>query len=155
MRLDCLKFCSLLFPLDFLEYRRNRINKKLISEKFTCKMGNTKEKGTPIDTISGNMIFEPILEDGVFRFDCTSDDRAAAFPSFSFMKSKDRDTPISSQKLPTYVPVFERLLGQQIVKLKVSFCIDIVVCLLVSCNYCFYCERLLHRYCSCYIYIIF
>lgn len=108
-------------PLISLGYRRNRTNKKLISEKFTCKMGNGKEKGTIKDTISGNMIFEPILEDGVFRFDCSANDRAAAYPSFSFIKSKDRDTPISSQKLPTYIPAFECLLGQQIVKLEVCF----------------------------------
>lgn len=85
-------------------------------------MANAKEEGTTKDTtISGNMIFEPILEDSVFRFDCSANDRAAAYPSFSFIKPKDRDTPISSQKLPTYIPVFECLLGQQIVKLEVCF----------------------------------
>lgn len=98
-------------------------------------MGNTKEKGITIDTLSGNMIFEPILEDGVFRFDCSANDRAAAYPSFSFIKSKDRDTPISSQKLATYVPVFECHLGQQIVKLQVRFRINIIVCHLISCSY--------------------
>ncbi|XP_022145307.1 uncharacterized protein LOC111014792 [Momordica charantia] len=98
--------------------RRKKINQKLISGSFTCKMADGKERGITTDTISGNMIFEPILEDGVFRFDCSSHDRAAAYPSFSFLRSEDRDTPISSQKLPTYVPVFECLLGQQIVKLE-------------------------------------
>lgn len=108
--------------------RRKKINQKLISGSFTCKMADGKERGITTDTISGNMIFEPILEDGVFRFDCSSHDRAAAYPSFSFLRSKDRDTPISSQKLPTYVPVFECLLGQQIVKLEVCFCINIIIC---------------------------
>ncbi|GLU05271.1 hypothetical protein SLE2022_223800 [Rubroshorea leprosula] len=64
------------------------------------------------------MIFEPILEDGVFRFDCSSDDRNAAFPSLSFTNTKLRDTPILIHKVPSYIPTFQSLLGQQIVKLE-------------------------------------
>lgn len=70
---------------------------------------------------SGSMIFEPILEDGVFRFDCSANDRDAAYPSISFVNSKDRDTPITTQKVPLYTPTFECLLEQQIVKLEVSY----------------------------------
>ncbi|KAK4401021.1 Alpha-glucosidase 2 [Sesamum angolense] len=40
------------------------------------------------ETRSGKMIFEPILEEGVFRFDCSADDRNAAFPSISFENPK-------------------------------------------------------------------
>ncbi|XP_058777569.1 uncharacterized protein LOC131651863 isoform X2 [Vicia villosa] len=72
------------------------------------------------DVRSGNMIFEPILDDGVFRFDCSADDRDAAYPSISFLNSKDRDTPITSKthKLPSYIPTFECLLEQQVVQLE-------------------------------------
>ncbi|XP_024032277.1 uncharacterized protein LOC21405522 isoform X2 [Morus notabilis] len=67
---------------------------------------------------SGDMIFEPILEDGVFRFDCSESARAEAFPSFSFVNSSVRDTPIKSHNSPSYVPTFKSLLGQQTVKLE-------------------------------------
>lgn len=70
---------------------------------------------------SGDMIFEPILEDGVFRFDCSESARAEAFPSFSFVNSSVRDTPIKSHNSPSYVPTFKSLLGQQIVKLEVTY----------------------------------
>ncbi|KAL0327711.1 UNVERIFIED_CONTAM: Alpha-glucosidase 2 [Sesamum angustifolium] len=65
------------------------------------------------------MIFEPILEEGVFRFDCSADDRHAAFPSISFENSKVRDTPlVNVHKVPTYIPSFECVLGQQIVTVE-------------------------------------
>ncbi|KAK7367097.1 hypothetical protein VNO80_09106 [Phaseolus coccineus] len=64
------------------------------------------------------MIFQPIVEDGVFRFDCSVKDREAASPSISFVNGKDRDTPISTEKVPLYNPTFEIRLEQQIVKLE-------------------------------------
>ncbi|GMN40734.1 hypothetical protein TIFTF001_009967 [Ficus carica] len=67
---------------------------------------------------AGDMIFEPILEDGVFRFDCSASDRNEAFPSLSFVNSSARDTPIKSHTTPSYVPTFKSLLGQQIVKFE-------------------------------------
>ncbi|WJX61497.1 alpha-glucosidase [Trifolium repens] len=71
------------------------------------------------DVRKGNMIFEAILDDGVFRFDCSVDDREAAYPSISFVNSKDRDTPITStHKVPSYTPTFECLLEQQVVQLE-------------------------------------
>ena len=81
--------------------------------------GQTVTSGS--DVRSGSMIFEPILEDGVFRFDCSVNDRDAAYPSISFANSRDRDTPISTQKVPLYIPTFECLLEQQVVKLEVSY----------------------------------
>lgn len=70
---------------------------------------------------SGKMIFEPILRDGVFRFDCGSHGRANAFPSLSFAYAKERDKPITSNTAyPSYVPTFECLFDQQIVTLEVS-----------------------------------
>jgi hypothetical protein len=73
------------------------------------------------DVRSGNMVFEPILDDGVFRFDCSLNDRDAAYPSISFANSKDRETPITgTHKVPTYIPTFECLLEQQVVQLEVS-----------------------------------
>lgn len=78
---------------------------------------------------SGKMVFEPILEEGVFRFDCSEDDRNAAFPSISFENAKLRDTPmLNVHKLPTYIPTFECVMGQQIVNLEVVFYITQFLC---------------------------
>lgn len=76
------------------------------------------------DVGSGNMIFEPILDDGVFRFDCSVNDRDAAYPSISFVNSRDRETPITTHKVPSYTPTFDCLLEQQVVKLEVSYFIS-------------------------------
>ncbi|CAA6669563.1 unnamed protein product [Spirodela intermedia] len=59
------------------------------------------------------MIFEAILEDGIFRFDCSTDDRLAAFPSLSFVDPQTREVPIKSSRVPEYVPSFEAKCGQQ------------------------------------------
>ncbi|KAF2308928.1 hypothetical protein GH714_024529 [Hevea brasiliensis] len=56
-------------------------------------MAGHEEKTVTSDAKAGNMIFEPILEDGVFRFDCS-------YPSLSFINTKDRDTPIISHPVP-------------------------------------------------------
>ncbi|KAF2308919.1 hypothetical protein GH714_024092 [Hevea brasiliensis] len=74
-------------------------------------MAGHEEKTVTSDAKAGNMIFEPILEDGVFRFDCS-------YPSLSFINTKDRDTPIISHPVPSYIPTFECVLGKQIVKLE-------------------------------------
>ncbi|KMZ74917.1 alpha-glucosidase, family GH31 [Zostera marina] len=68
--------------------------------------------------ISGVMVFEPILEEGVFRFDCSANDKQSAFPSVSFIDPKERDIAIISQKLPQYVPICECIHGQQIVNIQ-------------------------------------
>ncbi|XP_021895549.1 uncharacterized protein LOC110812931 isoform X2 [Carica papaya] len=81
-------------------------------------MAESKGKTLIAEVNPRKMIFEPILEDGVFRFDCSENDREAAYPSLSFMRSKDRDTPISSPQLPSYTPTYESRSGQQIVKLE-------------------------------------
>ncbi|XP_006432805.2 lysosomal alpha-glucosidase [Citrus clementina] len=70
------------------------------------------------DVVSGDMIFEPVLEDGVFRFDCSASDRQAAYPSLSFVNGKDRDTPISTYMRPLYTPTYQSVRGQQLVKLE-------------------------------------
>ncbi|KAL0297456.1 UNVERIFIED_CONTAM: Alpha-glucosidase 2 [Sesamum radiatum] len=71
------------------------------------------------ETRSGKMIFEPILEEGVFRFDCSADDRNAAFPSISFENPEVRDTPlVNVNNIPTYIPSFECVLGQQILTIE-------------------------------------
>ncbi|CDP07164.1 unnamed protein product [Coffea canephora] len=78
-------------------------------------------EGTAVtgDMRSGNMIFEPILEDGVFRFDCSTNDRNAAFPSVSFVNPVDRETPtFNGHRVPSYIPTFECVLGQQIVNIE-------------------------------------
>jgi hypothetical protein len=91
-------------------------------KRLISKMAGSEEKPLTADAVSGDMIFQPILEDGVFRFD-SSNDRDAAFPSLSFINTKDRDVPITTHKMPVYTPTFECLLGQQIVKIEVSCCI--------------------------------
>jgi hypothetical protein len=70
---------------------------------------------------SGQMVFEPISEEGVFRFDCSADHRAKAYPSLSFANQTVRETPIKavSFKVPQFIPHFECAYGQQNVKIKV------------------------------------
>ncbi|XAR70737.1 Alpha-glucosidase [Bertholletia excelsa] len=71
------------------------------------------------DAKSGKMIFETIIEDGIFRFDCSADHRNAVFPSLSFVNPKDRETPImSGHKVPSHIPTFECVRGQQIVQIE-------------------------------------
>ncbi|XP_034704565.1 alpha-glucosidase 2-like isoform X1 [Vitis riparia] len=97
---------------------RKRVKKRLIGERLVIKMAEYEGKVVPADFTSGNMLFEPILEEGVFRFDCSSDDRDAAFPSLSFTNQKNRDMPIMNHKVPMYTPTFECVLGQQIVTIE-------------------------------------
>lgn len=99
-----------------------RKKERLTCRGLVCKMADYEETkvATIGDVTSGNMIFEAILEDGVFRFDCSADDRVAAYPSFSFTNTKIRDTPIQCQTVPSFTPTFETRLGEQIVKLEVS-----------------------------------
>lgn len=82
--------------------------------------------GAPVatsdDMSSCQMVFEPILEEGVFRFDCSADHRAKAYPSLSFADQTVRETPIKavSSKVPEFVPHFECGRGQQKVEIKVQ-----------------------------------
>ena len=106
-----------------MECRRKDENKRFIDAILVYSQMAGRE-GTAVtgDIRSGNMIFEPILEDGVFRFDCSTDDRNAAFPSVSFVNPVGRETPISSDhRVPSYIPTFECVLGQQIVKIEVNY----------------------------------
>ncbi|CAL5359371.1 unnamed protein product [Camellia sinensis] len=95
--------------------RKKRINKRLI----VSKMAEFEEMAVTSDVKSGNMVFEPVLEEGVFRFDCIADHRNATFPSLSFVNPKDRDTPImTSHNVSSYIPTFECVLGEQIVQIE-------------------------------------
>ncbi|KAG5524479.1 hypothetical protein RHGRI_031218 [Rhododendron griersonianum] len=99
----------------FHSIRKKRINKRLV----VSNMAELEATAVTSDMESGNMVFEPILEEGVFRFDCSPDHRNAALPSVSFVNSKDRDTPMmGSQQVPSYTPTFECVHGQQIVQLE-------------------------------------
>lgn len=70
-------------------------------------------------TGAGEIVFFPILEMGVFRFDCSVNDRDAAFPSLSFADPKAREIPISNHgKLPEFLPSFERIRDEQIVMIQ-------------------------------------
>ena len=101
--------------------KKKRVKKRLIGERLVLKMAEYEGKVVPADFTSGNMLFKPILEEGVFLFDCSSDDRDAAFPSLSFTNQKNRDMPIMNHKVPMYTPTFECVLGQQIVTIEVSY----------------------------------
>ena len=103
-----------------LACRKKRLSRKLTGERLISKMADHEQKAVTADASSGDMIFQPILEDGVFRFDCPPSDRDATYPSLSFINSKDRETPIMSHKAPLYTPTFECLFERQIVKIEVS-----------------------------------
>ncbi|CAK9148545.1 unnamed protein product, partial [Ilex paraguariensis] len=102
--------------------RPKRVNKRLSGERLVVsKMAGYERMTVTSDVKSGNMVFEPILEEGVLRFDCSADDRNVALPSLSFVNPKDRETPImTTDKAPSFTPTFECVLGQQIVNLQVS-----------------------------------
>ncbi|KAL5550807.1 hypothetical protein UlMin_000983 [Ulmus minor] len=102
-------------PFGFV--RERRPSKKLLSGRLISKMAEHETKAFTEDA-SRDMTFEPILEDGVFRFDCSASDRDAAYPSLSFVNSQARDTPLKSHSVPLYIPNFKSLSGQQIVKLE-------------------------------------
>ncbi|KAK3029744.1 hypothetical protein RJ639_038021, partial [Escallonia herrerae] len=100
--------------------RKNRVNERLIGKRLmVSKMAEHEGTSVTSDVTSGNMLFEPILGEGIFRFDCSAADRNAAFPSLSFVNPKNRETPIiTSDKLPSYTPTFECVLKQQIVTVE-------------------------------------
>ncbi|XP_051119178.1 uncharacterized protein LOC127243279 [Andrographis paniculata] len=98
--------------------RKTAAKRKLVDRRPIVLSMMAGHEGTPSssEVRSGKMIFEPILEEGVFRFDCSADDRNAAFPSFSFKNPNVRDTPLMNvHKIPTYTPNFECAMGQQVV----------------------------------------
>ncbi|PIN24032.1 Maltase glucoamylase [Handroanthus impetiginosus] len=116
-------FSSRAIARTFLRHsiRKTKVKKRLIDQRFAavCKMTGYEGKSLNSDVKSGKMVFEPIVEEGVFRFDCSTDDRNAAFPSISFENLKVRDTPIANvNKVPTYVPSFECVSEQQIVNIE-------------------------------------
>ncbi|XP_009761908.1 uncharacterized protein [Nicotiana sylvestris] len=100
--------------------RPKTVNKRSTGVSFVAsKMARIDGRTAMSDARTGNMIFEPILEEGVFRFDCSADDRNAAFPSFSFVDPKVRETPIMSiHKVPSHIPSFECVMGQQVVNIE-------------------------------------
>lgn len=103
----------LLYALICLEKFHTELKRDL--QGVTGDNSETMEM-TPID-----MIFEPILEHGVFRFDCSVEHKIAAFPSVSFKNNKDREVPIISHTIPAYTPTFTCLQEQQLVIFEVSF----------------------------------
>ena len=55
----------------------------------------------------GEMVWVPILADGVFRFDASEDARAAARPSLSFAEPRRREVPREGGDCPSVLPVCE------------------------------------------------
>ncbi|GER26760.1 alpha glucosidase-like protein [Striga asiatica] len=96
--------------------KRSLIDRRRVA---VSKMTGYEGASLKSEGLSGKMIFEPILEEGIFRFDCSADDRNSAFPSISFQNPKARDTPLSNvHQVPAYIPSFECVYGQQIVNIE-------------------------------------
>lgn len=72
----------------------------------------------PAPAAEGKMFFEPVLEEGVFRFDCSPEDRGRALPSLSFADPGAREKVIMTYKVPEFVPEFESRGGNQLVSFK-------------------------------------
>lgn len=89
-------------------------------ESLVSKVAESDMEATDVSS-AGEMIFEAILEDGVFRFDCSIDDRTAAYPSLSFTDPKTRETPVKSSRVPQFIPTFESKLGKQVINIQVCF----------------------------------
>ncbi|PWA69544.1 hypothetical protein CTI12_AA296190 [Artemisia annua] len=94
------------------KYNKSSMHKVLVE----AKMGESVGTSGIGEAKTGQMVFEPILEEGVFRFDCSADARNTLFPSLSFVNSQKRDTPLMSiHKVPSYILTYEHVVGQQIV----------------------------------------
>ncbi|XP_031483310.1 uncharacterized protein LOC116252855 [Nymphaea colorata] len=79
--------------------------------KHECKMDATENEPK-------RMVCQPIIGEGVFRFDCSEHARVAAYPSFSFANVEDRETGITTCRLPEYIPFYLYSNGQQIVTVE-------------------------------------
>ncbi|KAJ0970889.1 hypothetical protein J5N97_018848 [Dioscorea zingiberensis] len=118
---SCSCYRPLAFPIPSLSPRSPSLHLRNPGRPrlwLRCVSGGAVASEEMADSTSGKMVFEPILEDGVFRFDCSGDDRVAAFPSLSFVDPKVRETPIMVHKQPEFVPEFQCLHGQQIVTIQ-------------------------------------
>ncbi|KAG9454369.1 hypothetical protein H6P81_007273 [Aristolochia fimbriata] len=111
--------CSGSFPVScFLRLRRQRCINYRGSERLMSKMASYEAEKVTNDPAAGEMVFEPILEEGVFRFDCSGNDRERAYPSLSFADPKARETLTVTHKKPNYFPTFKLVQQQQIVEIK-------------------------------------
>ncbi|XP_031482012.1 uncharacterized protein LOC116252095 [Nymphaea colorata] len=79
--------------------------------KLECEMNATDNKPK-------RMVCQPIIGEGIFRFDCSEHTRDAAYPSFSFANVKDREADITTCRSPEYIPVYLHSNGQQIVTVE-------------------------------------
>lgn len=75
-----------------------------------------------------DMVFMPIIEEAIFRFDASEAAKRGAFPSLSFENSSLREKPLDSSSLkgkkPLFVPECELQNEQQVVMIKVhTFCL--------------------------------
>ncbi|KAI3987673.1 hypothetical protein MKX01_028407 [Papaver californicum] len=95
----------------------NPIFRGKMRERFVCKMSEYQGKAVS-DVSSGKMGYQPIMEEGVFRFDCSGNDRSAAYPSLSFTDPKVRETRLMVHIMPTYIPTFEYVDAQQIISIE-------------------------------------
>lgn len=89
-------------------------------------MAASGDSSETVEMAPKGMIFEPILEHGVFRFDSSVEHREAAFPSVSFRNSKDREAPIISNDVPAYIPTFDCIQEQQVVTFEVSLSLSFI-----------------------------
>lgn len=93
----------------------------LENQQLTSGMvGQEDPQGTGKMEHLRKMVFMPILEEDVYRFDYDGDARKYAFPSLSFVDPKARDSilQVSMHKVPEYIPFCECLQGQQVVTIE-------------------------------------
>ncbi|XP_047971448.1 alpha-glucosidase 2-like isoform X1 [Salvia hispanica] len=111
------KCFAFLFSCRKVKVRRGLIDQRSVA--MSKKVTGEEETALSSEARNGKMVYEPILEEGVFRFDCSADDRNAAFPSISFENPRVRDTPLANvHKVPTFIPSFECVEGQQLINLE-------------------------------------
>lgn len=86
---------------------------------LTPMMGKHESEMNATEDKPKGMVCQPIIGEGVFRFDCSEHARDAAYPSLSFANVKDRQGGITVCGLPEYIPFFMYSKGQQIVTVEV------------------------------------
>ncbi|CAN6918315.1 unnamed protein product [Brassica oleracea] len=113
----CLPLLNQIAPLLFIHAVRSQSGCFLLDYmgKNIVKMTISGDNSETIGIAPTEMIFEPILEDAVFRFDCSVEHRKAAFPSVSFKNIKDREVSVISHNVPAYTPTCVCLEEKQVV----------------------------------------
>ncbi|XP_031502686.1 uncharacterized protein LOC116265867 isoform X1 [Nymphaea colorata] len=105
------------FRTKFWETRKDRV-KNIKRDYLKSRMGEQDCTVVIPDCEPRKMVFQAVIEEGVFRFDCSEDARPASYPSLSFSNPKSREMAITTLKRPEYVPSCGCINGQQFVTIK-------------------------------------